>query len=119
VEKIDPEFDFVNLLEDHFNKTEKSFIAESADPVSAFYYLWTRKEALTKAWGTGLQDYMKQVAVLNTDSSSDLNKKKWKIKSFHISPFYPAALAYSEASKILRFFDGSSTFRNFINIEEK
>jgi 4'-phosphopantetheinyl transferase len=119
VEKIDPEFDYVNLLEDHFNETEKSFIAESTDPVSAFYYLWTRKEALTKAWGTGLLDYMNQVSVLNMDFLSDLDKKKWKIKSFHVSVFYPAALAYSGNPKMLRYFDGGSTFRNFINVQKK
>jgi len=118
VEKINPEFDFFNLLEDHFKEAEQFFINDSADPVSAFYLLWTRKEALMKAWGTGLQDHMKQFSVLNPDSSIDCEGKSWIIISFYISPGYPAAMAYSDKTKNLRFFDGSSTFTNFMAFEK-
>jgi 4'-phosphopantetheinyl transferase len=113
VEKINPDFDFISLLDDHFIEAEKSFIANAADPVSAFYLLWTRKEALMKAWGTGLQDHMKQFSVLNMDASLDWQGKSWTITSFHISPLYPASLAYPDKTKNISFFDGNSTFTDF------
>jgi 4'-phosphopantetheinyl transferase len=107
VEKINPSFDFKDLLQEHFNEPEQLFISKAADPVSAFYYLWTRKEALTKARGTGLQENLKMVSALDEYSSSDLNKKILKLESFHVSNFYPAAIAYSGRLENIIFFDGS------------
>lgn len=110
VEKINQEFDFVNLLEDHFGEEEKTFISNAADSVSAFYYLWTRKEALIKAWGTGMQDNLKQISVLPTDPSINYQQRSWAIESFQLSAQYPAALAYPGHVKKLWYFDGSSVF---------
>jgi len=114
LEKINPAFDFIQLLEDHFSEVEKSFILSDQDPVSAFYYLWTRKEALTKAWGTGLQENLKSVPVLHGDSPLNQQQQSWKLESFQISPSYPAALAYSWKLDGPVYFDGAVTFKNFI-----
>ena len=112
VEKINPQFNFVHLLEDHFSAGEKSFITEAADPVSAFYYLWTRKEALIKAWGTGLHDNLKQVLVLPADSPINRENKLWVIESFQVSPMYPAALAYSGRDQNLKYLEGNYVFNH-------
>ena len=117
VEKINPEFDFVNMLEDHFSKDEQSYITAASDPVSAFYYLWTRKEALIKAWGKGLQDYMKDVSVLYAGPFPDQKQKSWRIESFQLSRYYPAALAYPGKIGNLIYFDGSAIFKNFMRTE--
>jgi 4'-phosphopantetheinyl transferase len=107
VEKINPGFDFKELLQEHFNEPEQLYISKAADPVSAFYYLWTRKEALAKAWGTGLQENLIMANALDEYSTSDSNKKLWNLKSFHVSNFYPAAIAYSVRSENIIFFDGN------------
>ncbi len=112
LEKINPEFDFGNLFEDHFSEDEQDYISAASDVLFAFFYLWTRKEALIKAWGTGLQDHMKWIPVLNVDSYLDRYQKSWKIESFQLSPFYPAALAYSGQLESLKYLDGSFILNN-------
>jgi 4'-phosphopantetheinyl transferase len=55
VEKIDPEFDFDLIANTHFSNAENNFIlAENGQSRKRFYTLWTRKEALLKAVGTGI-----------------------------------------------------------------
>jgi 4'-phosphopantetheinyl transferase len=107
IEKIDTDFNHDDLIREHFSESEEVFISRAADPVSAFYFLWTRKEALTKAWGTGLQENLKMVSALDEYFFSDMHKKTWRLHSFKVSAFYPAAIAYSGASEELIYFDGS------------
>ena len=55
IEKIDPGFDFDLIAKAHFSETENSFIdAERDESRKRFYTVWTRKEALLKAIGTGI-----------------------------------------------------------------
>ena len=105
IERINPEFSYKELLQDHFSEAEQAFISKAADPVSAFYYLWTRKEALTKAWGTGLQENLKQVNVLDLHSIIEMDNKSWQLKSFNISGDYSAAIAYPSNSESIIFLN--------------
>jgi phosphopantetheinyl transferase len=50
IEQRNPEFDFYDILGEHFNTAEKLFISGSGDPVKSFYYLWTRKKRWLKRW---------------------------------------------------------------------
>lgn len=55
VEKIDSDFDFDLIAKAHFSDAENSFIdAERGESCKRFYTVWTRKEALLKAIGTGI-----------------------------------------------------------------
>jgi 4'-phosphopantetheinyl transferase len=110
IEKIDPEFQFGDLLQEHFSEAEKSFITRAANPLNAFLYLWTRKEALTKAWGTGLQENLKMVSVLSDYSSVDLQQKSWKLESFHFSESYQSALAHLCDEENIIYFDWNILF---------
>ena len=113
IEKIDPVFGFYDLLQEHFSAEEKDFISESPEPHLAFYYLWTRKEALTKAWGTGLQENLKEVRVLNKNAGFELNKQNWKLESFRVSALYPAAIAFRGDLEKVHFFNGSAFLISF------
>jgi 4'-phosphopantetheinyl transferase len=104
IEMANPAFEFHDLLEEHFSEEEQQFIKDSGDPSSTFFYLWTRKEALTKAWGTGLQENLKQILVL-TDLT--LYNNHWNLESFYVSANYPAAVAFSDQRKIICYFDGT------------
>jgi 4'-phosphopantetheinyl transferase len=108
IEKINREFSYAQLLGEHFSEREQSYIHESGDPALAFYFLWTRKEALTKAWGTGLQENLKKVDVMEAETVIEKHHKIWKLKSFCISNEYPAALAYPGKPENIFFFDGTN-----------
>ena len=105
IEKINPDFIYQDLLDEHFSEEEKSFIQLSIDPLVTFYFLWTRKEALTKGWGTGLQENLKQVGVLD-GFHHQMNNQVWRLSSLFLSSEYPAALAYAGLPKNIFYFDG-------------
>jgi 4'-phosphopantetheinyl transferase len=106
VEKINPDFNYNDVLGEHFSDAEKAFISGNDNPVSSFYYLWTRKEALTKARGRGLGE---NLIVINTlGGLLELNKKTWRLESFEIPESYHAAIAYSAELKNPVYFDGAS-----------
>ncbi len=110
IEMADEDFSFGEILSEHFNPEEGDFVTKAANPTQAFFYLWTRKEALTKAWGTGLQENLKTVRVLDSGPWTDTQKKTWKIASFNASPNYPAALAYSSKLECIFYFEGDALF---------
>ena len=49
------------------NEDEQDIIHKSPIPSHAFVHLWTRKEALLKAIGTGIQDNMRDIFSHHTD----------------------------------------------------
>ena len=108
LEKIDAAFDYTALLEEHFSDAERKFMAAAQDPRKTFYFIWTRKEALTKAWGTGLLENLKEVSALETITRRANEKKSWNVKSFYADRQYPAAIAYTEDSVNFVFLDGNS-----------
>ncbi len=106
IELVDEDFSYQDILVEHFSHAERTFIADSVDPLPAFYYLWTRKEALTKAWGTGLQENLQSINALHTGNFSDPEKKSWQLKSFCLSPVYPAAVACSPRIGNILYYQG-------------
>ena len=107
IEQVNPSFDYSILLEEHFSDEERRLIISAEIPVAAFYFLWTRKEALVKAVGRGLQENLKAVSVLDQQGFVEIQKKKWKIKSFMLSRDYPVSFAYSGSIEGIDYFDGN------------
>lgn len=70
---------------------------------SAFYAIWTRKEALLKAIGCGITEHVQNVSVFFDNAApviisgieSRLASKPWRIHSFALGSDLPAAIAYS------------------------
>lgn len=65
VEKIDYDFDGSDVLHACFSKAAQDFISESEDPQATFYRFWTRKEAIQKATGRGIDDDILNVPCLD------------------------------------------------------
>lgn len=107
IEKINLTFDYSILLEDHFTFAEQRFVVNAEVPATAFYCLWTRKEALLKAAGGGLQEKLNVVSVLDEQNFAEFHKKKWKISSFSLSADYSVSLAYCGSPEEIGYFDGS------------
>jgi len=69
--------------------------------------LWTRKEAVVKAEGTGLYENLQTVSVLGHSSQYEGRLKKWMIRSLSLSPDYPVSVAYLQFTGGNQLFDGS------------
>ncbi len=70
VEMINNNFNFNEVLDDNFSKDEITFIKEK-DSINRFYLVWTRKEAITKASGKGLEEDMKLIPGLSGKQFAD------------------------------------------------
>jgi len=69
LEKVDRNIDFNPILRTSFSSREREFILELPDDLSnRFYLLWTRKEALLKAIGSGITSDLSNIEVLMNDN---------------------------------------------------
>lgn len=107
VEENNPHFAFRDVLTHSFTSAEQQFIA-AHDSRLLFYQSWTRKEALVKATGKGLDDDFQRVPCL--DGRHQIQSEligaagQWSVRSFTISDGYSAAVAYNEWEGIPKFY---------------
>ncbi|MBL7774573.1 MAG: 4'-phosphopantetheinyl transferase superfamily protein [Saprospiraceae bacterium] len=73
---------------------EWRFIQRHHDPPSAFFTLWTRKEAVAKADGRGLGLDFQHLDALNPDFP--VGQENWSCQSLPLQPGFAAALAFSK-----------------------
>jgi 4'-phosphopantetheinyl transferase len=107
IEYLNKGFEFNDLMDHHFSEAEQKYIQWQSNALAAFFYLWTRKEALLKSWGKGLQANLQDIDVLGDDISYKKNGMSWKLKSFKVSEDHFAAIAFSSDLENQLFFDGS------------
>ena len=100
IEEQRPDFMFRDLLPGSFSLAEQQFVNASADSQSAFYQLWTRKEALLKATASGLVNDLSRIPALDGTHTVDGEligaAGHWIINSFNAFDGYAAAVAYDE-----------------------
>lgn len=90
IERINPEFNFTNMLSNCFSKPEIDFILDG-DYLSNFYVLWTRKEAIVKATGEGLTEELPLINCLS--DTMDRNQRSFKLSTYKIQKDYILSLA--------------------------
>lgn len=107
IEYIDPNFDFDDILPEHFSTAESRYV-NAQDKLQRFYELWTRKEALLKATGQGLGEHLKDTSALtgtNAMHPSLLgNTANWQIQTFNLDKDYVASIAAKGNNVRLQFW---------------
>lgn len=128
VEVVNPDFAFANLLPHSFSADEQQYILTTDDvepgparhfhagpiqagPIQAgrsFYQLWTRKEALVKATGKGMDDDFYRIPSLDGEHRVPdglLGQAgNWTVRSLPLTSDYAAAVAYEATGEPPRFY---------------
>jgi 4'-phosphopantetheinyl transferase len=108
VEYIKPGFDYDGIIRSNFNGQEIAYI-KAENNLARFFKLWTRKEAILKATGTGITEHLKAITALDGPQQIEgdlLNSKiSWNISSFDLGENYPATIAANTAVEKYRFYN--------------
>ena len=108
IEFIAHDFIYKDIINDYFSKEEVGYIMQDQS-IERFYLLWTRKEALTKATGKGLDDNLQAIPSLAGVHYGEGNlatlQNNWMISSFKLNNNYMASVAYNSSVKNIRFMD--------------
>ncbi len=107
LEEINRPFSFGDIVHDQFREPEQNFVFNAPDPANAFYVLWTRKEALLKAWGLGLKIDLRAIPSMDGSHTLSAENNSWKLNSFYIEDHYQAAIAFSDQIQSVSYLDGS------------
>ncbi len=103
IEQIKTDFDFTNISKEYFSIKEQKLIFSfdsMVDQSRTFFELWTRKEALLKAIGIGINTDLFKVQVLEGENSLDIETMQTNIETFMISTIMKNNLILSIASSI-------------------
>jgi len=79
---------------DYFSRKEWDDLEASSDPLTGFNRIWTRKEALLKAIGTGLQNQLNRIDV--SASRMKNHNCNWSFKELELRPGYLVSLCYKD-----------------------
>jgi len=79
--------DFIDVL----TSTEQHLLNSSADVLDAFYELWTQKESILKASGTGLSVSPKMIKICNNVGYG--LEREWHLHKIDVHPSYWCTIA--------------------------
>lgn len=84
IEKVNPAFGYADVASYYFGTQELKYINQADDPRLAFFLLWTRKESLLKACGSGIDDNLPLIPALDGTHHLPLNfdAGNWVTDSF-------------------------------------
>lgn len=106
IEQMRPEIDLLSLANHHFSSHETAELKRCprADQITAFYRIWSRKEACIKAVGLGLQvpldSFSVPLGATLADTAVRVNQQPVSLHAVHAVPHYTTALAVCGDSPI-------------------
>ncbi|MDB5210668.1 MAG: 4-phosphopantetheinyl transferase, partial [Sediminibacterium sp.] len=98
------EFAYDEILNRCFDIDEINSIKDTRDPLAVFYLLWTRKESLLKAVGTGILDDLTKVSCMNDVYTTEAGDE-WLLNSFVMEDNYLLSLACKPGTGLIRYWD--------------
>jgi len=108
-EYISPAFDHADIVETSFSAEEREAVTENAAPKRTFFQCWTRKEALLKATGKGMDDGLPLVPSLDGNYEVDAHiigaDSDWNVLSFATSAHDIGCVACNAGMAAPLFFD--------------
>jgi 4'-phosphopantetheinyl transferase len=105
IEYINNTFAYSDIVSNYFSADEVAYINNATNQTEAFFLLWTRKEALLKACGTGIDDNLPAMPALNgqRDLPADYPQTDYLTQSFYISNNFMGSLTYTSPQRELNF----------------
>ncbi len=98
IEVIGPRRQLMEIAKNYFDPRETAWLASLAEDeqLQAFFTLWVAKEALLKAFGTGLVGGLQRFVLLKTDAGwccETSDGYEWNLSIWEVSPNVLLALA--------------------------
>lgn len=118
IEYVNPNFDIYEIIDITLSEAEKLNIKNLAFKLQKkqFYKYWTKKEALLKAVGTGVNIDLTQLEMLSDMYDNGIikiyNAKKWKVDPFNsFSQEYVGYIVYHyQDDKIIQYYNFNNIF---------
>lgn len=98
IEQVNKDYDFMESLPHIFSEEEIDFVLKADNKAYLFYKFWTRKEAIVKATGKGIDDDFTKIPA--TDGLHHVNPKlianieNLQVLSFELDEHHIGTLAY-------------------------
>ena len=90
IEQVKFDFDFVDISRNYFSTGEQQLVFSCNslnDQYHTFFEIWTRKEALLKAIGIGLNTILSKVPVLEGENNLTIDEAITPLSTYKISTF--------------------------------
>jgi 4'-phosphopantetheinyl transferase len=104
IEFVDKNFDFKEILSTIFNQSEIDRVFNSKRKHMTFFKFWTRKEAIVKATGKGIDDTLSDIVVLDGARKipEDIlgSLKTIRVFSFELNEGYMASVAITGSTTL-------------------
>ncbi|WP_019988570.1 4'-phosphopantetheinyl transferase family protein [Rudanella lutea] len=109
VEFMRSDVDVSDLFSSILSPAEQRALVQSPDAQTLFYQFWTRKEALMKATGQGMNDHLTAIPALEGTHRIDAGllggAGHWRVYPFAVDRGYPAALALPDGPETVCFYE--------------
>jgi 4'-phosphopantetheinyl transferase len=109
IEKIEPDFDYSEVMTTILHEAEINHVISTSDPRREFYKLWTKKESLLKAVGTGIIENLTALNVLpgiqNLSEILSTDVTNWQLKWINWDRVYKFSISYKDSPSPVKFSD--------------
>ncbi|WP_316820155.1 4'-phosphopantetheinyl transferase family protein [Pedobacter gandavensis] len=111
LEYIDPNFQYQDIMALCFSKEEILLVEMADQPMLAFYLIWTRKEAIIKATGEGIEEQLQTVPSLQRQILR--NGTNYQVTSYLATANHLFTTANPAIEKPFVFWDLTTAFTFF------